>query len=149
MGLPIETHVCKAVKKCASVKDVTLTQGSNGFTFNCVVSIYKQNESQPKNALLAALAAHSWVKIRTVVNDDVKPYDSADVFWAISNRCRADDGILVITSAPSYTREDVRAIHNGKVGIDARYPLDLKQTFRRWISLEKKEFDSKIAWRKK
>jgi len=133
LGLPIETQVYKAAKKYATVKDVFLTQGSNGFTFNCVVSIQKQNEFQPKNVLLAALATHPWVKICTVVDDDVKPDDSADVFWAISNRCRPDDGIFIIPGMPSYTREDVRVIHKGKVGIDATYPIELKQTFRRRI----------------
>ena len=32
---------------------------------------------------------------------------------------------------PSYTREDVRDVHRGKIGIDATVPMGLKQLFTR------------------
>jgi len=132
LGLPIETQVYKAVKGYVpTVKDVSMTPGSNGFTFNCVVSIKKESEDQPKNAILAALAAHPWVKICTIVDEDVKVDDASDIFWAIGTRCRPDKGIYVFPAIPSYTREDVREIHQGKVGIDATIPLEYKETFER------------------
>jgi len=102
-----------------------------GYVFGCVIAIEKQNEDQPKNALLAALAAYSWVKLAVIVDDDVDPFDAADVLWAIQTRCTPETGIYTIPRIPSYTREDVREVHRGKVGIDATVPLALKDKFER------------------
>ncbi len=33
---------------------------------------------------------------------------------------------MLIEGVPSYTREDVRAMHSGKMGIDATLPLDYR-----------------------
>ena len=126
-GLPVEVDVYRAVKRYVqTVKDVHVIS-----PFSYAVSIKKESEDNPKNAILAALACRPAVKICTVVDDDVDVESAADVFWAISTRCRPDTGILVIPSIPSYTREDVKAVHRGKVGIDATVPLELKKTFER------------------
>ena len=99
--------------------------------FGCVIAIEKQNEDQPKNALLAAMAAYTWTKFVVIVDDDVDPFDAADVLWAIETRCTPETGVYLIPRIPSYTREDVRDVHRGKVGIDATVPLDKKDLFAR------------------
>jgi UbiD family decarboxylase len=102
-----------------------------GYVFGCVVAIEKENEDQPKNALMAAMAAYSWTKVVVVVDHDVDPFDAADVLWAIQTRCTPETGIYNIPRLPSYTREDVRDVHRGKVGIDATAPLGNKDLFAR------------------
>ena len=127
VGLPVEVDVYKAVKRYVpTVKNVRMVS-----PFNYAVSIKKESEDNPKNAILAALAARPVVKICTVVDDDVNVDSAADVSWAVSTRCRPDTGIYIIPTIPSYTREDVRAVHQGKVGIDATVPLEFKKTFER------------------
>jgi 3-polyprenyl-4-hydroxybenzoate decarboxylase len=53
------------------------------------------------------------------------------VLWAIQTRCTPETGVYVLPRVPSYTREDVRDVHRGKVGIDATVPLDKKAVFER------------------
>lgn len=128
VGTPIQTEIYKRVSQYApKIKDVA----TPGYVFGCVVSMEKQNDDQPRSVLLAALAAYAWTKFVVVVDEDVDPFDAADVLWAIQTRCTPDTGVYVIPRIPSYTREDVADIHRGKVGIDATVPLDKKALFAR------------------
>jgi 2,5-furandicarboxylate decarboxylase 1 len=128
VGTPIQTEIYKRISRYVPrIKDVA----TPGYVFGCVVSIEKQTEDQPKNALLAALAAYSWTKVVVIVDHDVDPFDAADVLWAIQTRYTPETGVYVIPRIPSYTREDVRDVHRGKVGIDATAPLNRKDVFAR------------------
>ena len=128
VGVPVQTEIFKKVASFVpKIKDIA----TPGYVFGCVIAISKQNEDQPKNALLAAMAAYSWTKLVVIVDDDVDPFDAADVLWAIETRCTPETGVYLIPRIPSYTREDVRDVHRGKVGIDATVPLDKKALFAR------------------
>ncbi len=128
VGVPVQAEVFKKVASYVPrIKDVA----TPGYVFGCVISIHKENEDQPKNALLAALAAYSWIKVAVIVDDDVNPFDPADVMWAIQTRSTPETGFYVVPRIPSYTREDLRDVHRGKVGIDATAPLSKKEIFAR------------------
>ncbi len=128
VGTPIQTEVYKRVSQYVpNIKDIA----TPGYVFGCVVSIRKQTEDQSKNALLAALAAYSWMKVVVVVDEDVDPFNATDVLWAIHTRCTPETGVYTIPRIPSYTREDVADVHRGKVGIDATAPLGREDIFAR------------------
>lgn len=128
VGVPIQTEIYKKVSAFVPrIKDIA----TPGYVFGCVISIEKQNEDQPKNALLAALGGYSWTKVVVIVDEDVDPFNAADVLWAIQTRCTPDTGVYAIPRVPSYTREDVRDVHRGKIGIDATVPIPLKGLFER------------------
>lgn len=128
VGVPIQTEIYKKVSAFVPrIKDIA----TPGYVFGCVISIEKQNEDQPKNALLAALGGYSWTKVVVVVDEDVDPFNAADVLWAIQTRSTPETGVYVVPRVPSYTREDVRDVHRGKVGIDATVPVHLKKLFER------------------
>src|SRR5262245_8857436 len=128
VGVPIQTEIYKKVSTFVPrIKDI----GTPGYVFGCVIAIEKDNEDQPKNALLAAMAAYSWSKVGVVVDSDANPFDAADVLWAIQTRATPETGIYNMPRIPSYTREDVRDIHRGKVGIDATVPMGKRELFAR------------------
>lgn len=128
VGVPIQTEIYKKVSAFVPrIRDIA----TPGYVFGCVIAIEKQNEDQPKNALLAALGGYSWTKIVVVVDEDVDPFNAADVLWAIQTRCTPDTGTYLIPRVPSYTREDVRAVHQGKLGLDATVPMAMKKLFER------------------
>ncbi len=128
LGLPIEAEIYKHVKNFApNITGISTTS----FVFNCVISIDKENEEQPKNVLLSALASYSWTKMCVVVDSDVDIYNADDVLWAIQNRCRPDRDVIVIPGVTSYSREDVKELHVGKFGIDATTPLHMREIMRR------------------
>jgi UbiD family decarboxylase len=128
LGIPIEQQVFKHVRQYVPrIAGISTT----GFVFGVVIAIHKENEDQPKNAMLAALASYAWIKLAIVVDDDVDIEDAADVLWAVQTRCRPDSGVMLVPGVPSYTREDVRAMHSGKMAIDATLPLDYRRVGQR------------------
>ncbi|MDQ0325886.1 UbiD family decarboxylase [Rhodopseudomonas julia] len=128
VGVPIQTEIYKKVSSFVPrIRDIA----TPGYVFGCVISIEKKSEDQSKNAVLAALAAYSWTKVVVVVDEDVNPFDAADVLWAIQTRATPDTGVYVFPHVPSYTREDVREVHRGKIGIDATVPMHMKKLFER------------------
>lgn len=82
-------------------------------------------------ALLAALGAEpTWVKVCTIVDEDVDIYDPNDVIWAVSTRSRPDRDVIVVPAVPSF-RRDPEQIHWGRLGIDAAIPPDYAPRFER------------------
>jgi len=129
LGVPLQVEVHKRVSAFAKIIDI----GTPGHIFGCVVSIKKENDDQARAVMLAAMAAHPWMKVVVVVDDDVNPHDATEVMWAIHTRNTPETGIYTIPRLGSFQRADVRAAHRGKVGIDATAPMSMKDVFRRRV----------------
>jgi 2,5-furandicarboxylate decarboxylase 1 len=127
LSVPLMAEVLKKVSPVARIRDI----GCPGHIFGCVISIEKTNDAQPRTVLQAALEAHAWMKVVVVVDADVDPQDAEEVLWAIHTRHTPDTGVLRIPDIGSFPRADVRAVHRGKIGIDATAPLAMKEVFRR------------------
>ncbi len=125
LGLNLQIEVLKRVKAFAHITDIS----TPGHIFGCVVSIKKANDEQPRAVLMAALAAHSWMKVVVVVDDDVNIHDLREVMWAIHTRSTPDTGLYHLPRMGSFPRADVRAVHKGKFGIDATVPMDMRDAF--------------------
>jgi 2,5-furandicarboxylate decarboxylase 1 len=67
--------------------------------FAAYVSIDKKYNGQARNAALTALGADPFVKLVIVVDDDVNPYNEAEVMWAVATRVQADRDVIVIPEA--------------------------------------------------
>jgi 2,5-furandicarboxylate decarboxylase 1 len=102
--------------------------------FAAYVSFTKEYDGQGRNVALTALGADPFVKLCIVVDDDIDPYDEAQVMWAVATRVRADKDVIIIPE--SYTCElDPTAysiespIMNGSLNakwlIDATKPVGL------------------------
>ena len=128
LALSRESLVYKSLKAAGyDVVDVSLMP----FIFNGAVSIRKKFEGEPKNAMLCAFGAYSWLKYCVVVDDDVNVQDLSDVWWAMATRSQADKSVFTIPEALGFPRKDKWHMHRGKVGIDATVPLELKPEFER------------------
>src|SRR5215213_12041394 len=126
MGLPVESKMFEVIKNVVpSTKTVHLTDGGSNW-LDAVIQIQKRLEGEPKNALLAAFTAHPSLKIAIVVDDDIDPTNPAAVEYAISTRCQADKGIVIITNAKGSTLDpssDQDNLVTTKVGVDATATL--------------------------
>ncbi|MBI1203143.1 MAG: UbiD family decarboxylase [Rhodopseudomonas sp.] len=127
LGVPLQAEVYKRVAAFAPIRDVA----TPGHIFGCVVSIEKSNDDQARAVMLAAMAAHPWMKVVVVVDADVDPHDTNEVLWAIHTRNTPETGVYVIPRLGSFQRADVRAAHRGKVGIDATAPMAMRDVFKR------------------
>lgn len=96
MGIPQEPRIYKIVKNTIpTVKNVVLTPGGCSW-LHAVVQIDKRYEGDPKNAGMAALAAHPSLKKVTIVDSDIDPSNSNKVEWAVATRMQPDKDIVTI-----------------------------------------------------
>lgn len=126
MGLPVEAKVYDYVKSVVpTTQSVHLTDGGSNW-LAAVIQIKKRLEGEPKNAILAAFAAHPSLKMATVVDDDIDPADPVAVEYAITTRCQADRGFVIIPNAKGSSLDpssDQVNLLTTKVGIDATATL--------------------------
>jgi UbiD family decarboxylase len=127
LSLMLQMEVWKRVAPLVPLRDV----GTPGQILGCVISIEKSRDDQARTALLAALAAHPWMKVVIAVDADVDPHDADEVLWAIHTRCTPDTALMHIPGVPSFPREDVAGLHRGKIAIDATYPAGRAVQFAR------------------
>jgi UbiD family decarboxylase len=122
MGLPVEAKMYDYVKSIVpTTQSLHLTNGGSNW-LAAVIQIKKQLEGEPKNALLAAFAAHPSLKIATVVDDDIDPTDPIAVEYALTTRCQADKSFIIISNAKGSSLDpssDQINLLTTKVGIDA------------------------------
>jgi 2,5-furandicarboxylate decarboxylase 1 len=126
MGLPVESKMFEVIKNVVpSTKTVHLTDGGSNW-LDAVIQIQKRLEGEPKNALLAAFAAHPSLKMAIVVDDDIDPTNPVSVEYAISTRCQPDKGLLIVSNAKGSSLDpssDQQNLLTAKVGIDATATL--------------------------
>jgi UbiD family decarboxylase len=126
MGLPVEAKMYDHVKNIVpTTQSVHLTNGGCNW-LAAVILISKRLEGEPKNALLAAFAAHPSLKMATVVDEDIDPADPVAVEYAIATRCQADKSFIIIPNAKGSSLDpssDQMNLLTTKVGIDATATL--------------------------
>jgi 2,5-furandicarboxylate decarboxylase 1 len=126
MGLPIETKMHEAVRNVVpNTLAVHLTEGGSNW-LDAVIQIRKRLEGEPKNAIIAAFASHPSLKMATVVDEDIDPRDPVAVEYAISTRCQANSGLVIIANTKGSSLDpssDQDNMVTTKVGIDATATL--------------------------
>lgn len=126
MGLPVEAKMFEAVKNVVpNTQAVHLTDGGSNW-LDAVIQIRKSLEGEPKNAIIAAFASHPSLKMATVVDEDIDPTNPTAVEYAISTRCQADKGFMILTNAKGSSLDpssDQKNLVTTKVGIDATATL--------------------------
>lgn len=126
MGIPIEAKIFDYVKNVVpSTQSVHLTDGGSNW-LAAVIQIRKRLEGEPKNAILAAFAAHPSLKMATVVDSDINPADAKEVEYAIATRCQADKDLLIIPGVKGSSLDpssDQTNLLTTKLGFDATATL--------------------------
>jgi UbiD family decarboxylase len=126
MGLPVEARILHSVRNVVSTtRTVNLTDGGSNW-LHAVIQIRKKLEGEPKNAILAAFAAHPSLKMAIVVDEDINPTDPLQVEYAISTRCQADKDLLIVSNAKGSSLDpssDQENLITSKLGIDATATL--------------------------
>jgi len=115
------------------VKNVFLTDGGCCY-LHAVVQIQKEKEGEPKNAIIAAFAAHPSLKRVIVVDEDVNIFDPNDVEYAVATRVRWNKDLMLIPGVKGSTLDP--SSQDGlttKVGIDATKPLSEAERYERVV----------------
>ena len=129
LGTPREAQLYKVIRDLnVDVRGINLALCNN--YLSGALSICKQFENEPRNILMAAFGSFKFLKNFIIVDHDVDVFDPKDVFWAISTRLRAEQGVSIIPNAMGFGR-DTYGIHSAKMGIDATAPFDCWEEFER------------------
>jgi 2,5-furandicarboxylate decarboxylase 1 len=133
MALVREVTLYSTVRQVVpNVKDVHVTLGGIG-RYHAIIQIEKKSEGDGKQAALAAFASDKDLKHVVVVNEDVDIYNPEDVEFAIATRVQADEDIFIVPGAkgsPLESSHNLRGV-TAKMGIDATYPLQHADKFKR------------------
>lgn len=131
LGLPYEPVVLSTLRgMLPDTEAVHITAGGCG-KFHAVVRIRKRHEGDGKDAIIAALYAIRDIKLVTVVDDDVDPFNPRDVEWAVSTRFRADRDLVLVEGAKGNELDPSTggSALTSKLGMDATKPLDQAERF--------------------
>jgi len=123
MGVPYEPLIFRAVERVARVRNVFLTDGGCCY-LHAVVQIRKSEEGEAKNAIIAAFAAHSSLKLVVVVDDDIDLFNQNEVEYAVATRVRWNEDVVFIQGVKGSSLDP--SAQNGlttKIGIDATKEL--------------------------
>lgn len=129
LGTPREAQLYKVLKGMnIDVKAINMMVCNNYLT--AAIAVHKQNELETKNAMMACFGSFKFLKVCVMTDEDVDVYNASDIFWAMSSRMRAQQGIMVIPDCMGFGR-DVYGIHTCKLGIDATAPFEHWDEFER------------------
>ncbi len=127
------SNEAELIRQCPlpGIQKVHFTSGGGGY-LHAVVSVKKAYDGYGKMVGLSVLGttAGRTVKIVTVVDDDIDPYDMGQVDWAVTTRTRVDRDIEILKDLaanvldPTMTLGEKRgASRTDKMIIDATKPL--------------------------
>ena len=132
LGSPREAQIKRALENI-NIDVTAINIMITGNYLTCAIAIRKQYEYEVKNALMAAFASFKFLKNCIIVDHDVDVFDPADIFWAMSSRMRAEQGLLIVPNSMGFGR-DKYGIHTTKLGIDATAPFDEWAEFERVVT---------------
>jgi 2,5-furandicarboxylate decarboxylase 1 len=127
MGLPREPTIFRAVSEVADCRAVSITPGGMSW-LHAVVQIAKHSPEDGYQAIQAAFRGHGSLKHVVVVDEDVDPFDPAQVEWAIATRFQASRDLIVMEDQPSSSLDPSadlvpgKKARSSKMGLDATLP---------------------------
>lgn len=144
-GIPTEASIIQMVEKAMPGRLVNVyAHASGGGKYMAVLQFKKSqasDEGRQRQAALLAFSAFSELKHVILVDEDVDPFDSNDVMWALNTRYQGDVDTIFIPGVrchpldPSQTPAYNPALKDKgiscKVIFDCTVPYNLKDRFQR------------------
>jgi 2,5-furandicarboxylate decarboxylase 1 len=119
-GVAIAAGLARAARgSVAAVQEVAVGMGGAG-RLHAVVSLRAPRPGDARKVVFAIWAAVNLIKQVIVVDDDVNPWDGAEVEWAIATRMKPDRDILVVPGVRTDRSEPLESDGTiAKLAIDA------------------------------
>lgn len=144
-GIPTEASILQMVEKAMPGRLMNVyAHSSGGGKYMAVLQFKKSmpsDEGRQRQAALLAFAAFSELKHVIIVDEDVDPFDTNDVLWAMNTRYQGDVDTVFIPNVrchpldPSQTPEYNPMLKDKglscKVIFDCTVPFHLKEHFQR------------------
>ncbi|AKO91822.1 UbiD family decarboxylase [Priestia filamentosa] len=144
-GIPTEASILQMVEKAMPGKLLNVyAHSSGGGKYMAVLQFKKSqpsDEGRQRQAALLAFSAFSELKHVIIVDEDVDPFDSNDVMWALNTRYQGDVDTVFIpgvrchpldpSQTPAYSPSIQEKGISCKVIFDCTVPFHLKGEFKR------------------
>ena len=144
-GIPTEASILQMVEKAMPGKLLNVyAHTSGGGKYMAVLQVKKSqpsDEGRQRQAALLAFSAFSELKHVFIVDEDVDPFDSNDVLWALNTRYQGDVDTVFIpgvrchpldpTQDPAYSPTIQEKGISCKTIFDCTVPFHLKDEFKR------------------
>ncbi|MFL0168458.1 UbiD family decarboxylase [Candidatus Clostridium helianthi] len=144
-GIPTEASILQMVEKAMPGRLLNVyAHSSGGGKYMAILQFKKSqpsDEGRQRQAALLAFSAFSELKHVIIVDEDVNPFDSNDVMWALNTRYQGDVDTIFIPGVrchpldPSQTPEFSSSIRDKGIScktiFDCTVPYDLKDRFQR------------------
>ncbi len=144
-GIPTEASIYNAVESALpGLLCNVYAHSAGGGKFLAILQVATRqlsDEGKPRQAALIALAAYRELKNVILVDDDVDPFDSNDVLWAMQTRYQGDRSTIFIpgvaghvldpTQVPDYCATIRAKGTSCKTIFDCTVPVAMKERFRR------------------
>lgn len=145
VGIPTEASIIRMVEKAMPGKLLNVfAHSSGGGKLMAVMQFRKthpSDEGRQRQAAMLAFSAFSELKHLFIVDEDVDPFDSSDVLWAMNTRFQGDMDIITIpgvrchpldpSQSPDYNPLLAGPGVSCKTIFDCTVPFHLKARFRR------------------
>ena len=144
-GIPTEASIIQMVEKAMPGRLVNVyAHPAGGGKYMAILQIKKSmasDQGRERQAALLALSAFSELKTVILVDEDVDPFDSNDVLWALNTRYQGDIDTIFIPGVrchpldPSQSPEYSWTIRDRGIAcktiFDCTVPYELKDKFKR------------------
>ncbi len=160
-GIPTEASILQIVENAMPGRLLNVfAHSSGGGKFMAILQFKKSvasDEGRQRQAALLALAAYSELKHVIIVDDDVDPFDSNDVLWAMNTRFQADIDTVFIPGVRCHHIDPTQSVEYNpllrdkgitcKAIFDCTVPFNLKQRFERakFMDVDPRRFTSNGA----
>ncbi len=144
-GIPMEASVLHALDAALPglVREVYAHRAGGGklLVVLCCSKSSERDDGRVRQAALVAMGVYAEVKNVVLVDDDVDPFDSDDVLWAMTTRMQGDLDVLVVpgvsghvldpSQSPAYNPRLPARGTTAKTIFDATAPFRLRHAFER------------------
>lgn len=144
-GIPTEASIIEMIEKAMPGRLINVyAHSSGGGKYMAIIQFKKimpSDEGRQRQAALIAFAAFSELKHIIIVDEDVDPFDSSDVLWALNTRYQGDIDTIFIPNVRCHPLDPSQSTDynpllrdNGtccKTIYDCTVPYHLKNKFQR------------------
>jgi 2,5-furandicarboxylate decarboxylase 1 len=119
-GVSIAAGLARQVRASVSCVEQVAVGMDGAGRLHAVIALREPRPGDARKTMFAVWAAVNLVKRVTVVDDDIDPWDSEQVAWAVTTRMQADRDLIVVPDVRADRSEPLeKAGMIAKLGIDA------------------------------
>jgi len=132
-GIPGEAEITNAIWRAGYkdlLKNIYLPPAGGG-KLMCVIQVKKRDsgdDMEVRNIAMIALATRLEIRCAIIVDEDVEIYDPMDLWWALTTRFNAKEGLVILDQIKSWPGL-AEYVRDNKMILDCTLPWSEKEKY--------------------